>query len=118
MTGQQNSITIDNDIICVVQAGDQTHDTILAIVNVIGLLSQDLSEVKILVDYRHSGKINKSAYKAGFNAIKNTHFDKVAIFGASAYMSEMVNAMAHTVKKSHVIKFTKNRELALEWLNK
>jgi hypothetical protein len=115
---RSNTITLEDGIISVVQAGDQTRESILGIVRCVRLLIDELPEVKILVDYSDSGKIDLGAYKTGFFGIKSIKFNKVAIFGASPYMIEMVNAMAMAVGKGDIVHFSRTREAALAWLQK
>lgn len=87
-------------------------------VSAIRLLADDLPIVKILVDYTDSGKIDIGARKAGFFALKDIHFDKVAIFGASAAMIKLVGWMTQVVGKDHKVHFAKTREEALAWLQR
>ena len=118
MASKRNVIELHDGIIFYTQAGDQSGEAVTHSVNAIRLLADGMPEVKILVDYTHSGKLSKEALQAGFYALKDINFDKVAIFGASPYMRKLVNTMASAAGKGHIIHFAKTRKEAQEWLNK
>lgn len=114
----QNSVKLDDGIICYTQAGDQNREAGLNTISAIRNLAGGLSEVKLLVDYTDSGSMDEEAIQNGFYALRSLPIDKVAIIGASPFLKELITTMALAAGKSNIIHFAKSREAALAWLKK
>jgi hypothetical protein len=111
-----NIIELKDGIIRFTQIGDQNQGTANHTIGAIKLLAEGLKEIKILADYRNSGKMDKNALQGGYFALKDIDIDKAAVVGASPYLIRQVNAMSSAAGKNEIIYFAKSVEEALEWL--
>jgi len=114
----QNIVKIDDDIIYYKQVGDQTREKSYNTIALLRFLTGGMKEVKFLVDYSNSGKMEEASIKSGFYALKVLPISKVAIIGATPELKKLVITMAGAAKKSDMIYFAKSRKTAIEWLKK
>ena len=120
MTNKQsgNVVELVDGIICYAQIGDQAQENAVLTVQALLFLAGGMEKVKMLVDYSKSGKIGKDTIKSGLHAMQSIDFDKIAIFGASKYLVDLIKSLAFESGTSDVIRFFNNREEALEALEK
>lgn len=100
--------------------GAQTAETIGRMVSrTITLIDRrhDVAEpVLILVDISKLGKLDYGARKQAGVVLKKVKFDRVAIFGGSAFLRQMVSLIIRGVRKQRSVKLFDSQSAAGAWL--
>jgi len=103
-----------------VYTGDQTGDSIDQAIkkstNIIKQMQKDGKSVLILVDSTKLGKLSTPTRKSSVEALRNIHYEKVAIYGPNPIAKAMINLIIHASGKHSSVRFFNERPAAEKWL--
>lgn len=114
-----NSVQLRGDgIVYILQVGDQTYDSIMALHKQVLDLTAGIQNARILVDNSAVSRVDMGARRAGLTVARELRYQKMAFVGASPYMAELINAIALAAGKRKTIHFAKDEAEAVAWLTK
>lgn len=100
--------------------GDQSAETLNQLAEEMPKLTRQLrrqsKKVLILTDITKLGRISLPGRVLGVKIIKNTDFDKVAIFGPSFMEKTIFEVVANLVGRGLTIRYFNNEKDARAWL--
>ena len=116
-----NKVFLDNSgLIEQIYVGNQTGQTITQVANktkeIIQLLLTNEEPIIVLVDLSKLGKSTSDSRKAALEALKNTTYDKVALFGLSPYTKYLSSFIIAASGNGSRVKLFDTKQKAKKWL--
>ena len=117
----KNEVFLNNSgLIEQIYVGDQTGQTVTQLADktkeIIQLLLTNKKPVIILVDLSKLGKSTSDSRKAALEALKNIHYDKVALFGLNSYTKYISSFIIAASGNSSKVKLFDTKQEAKKWL--
>src|SRR5690242_11109636 len=94
MDQTQNLAILDDGILYYSQVGNQNGGKAVNTLATIKFLAGSMSELKVMADYTRSGTMDEAAIREGFTALEVLPLTKVAVIGASPYLTKLITEMA------------------------
>lgn len=102
--------------------GDQTYGSVKQSSEELSEKAEELRKknknVYILIDLSGMGKTTAGSRRASVELLKHVDFDKIALFGGSAYVRHLVGFVVSASGKSKKVKVFKEKKQAKNWLKK
>ncbi|MEI6755885.1 MAG: hypothetical protein WCK80_02655 [bacterium] len=116
-----NKISLNPDgYVEVIMDGEQSYTTIDSMrYDAVDMLSQLQSENKPrlgLIDLTKQSNYTTDTNKAAMKTLESLTYEKVALFGANTFLTDVVKAIILAMGRTETTKIFKDRESAIAWL--
>jgi len=116
-----NKISLNPDgYVEVIMDGEQSYTTIDSMkYDAVDMLSQLQSENKPrlgLIDLTKQSNYTTDTNKAAMKTLESLTYEKVALFGANTFLTDVVKAIILAMGRTETTKIFKDRESAVTWL--
>jgi len=116
-----NKISLNPDgYVEVIMDGEQSYMTIDSMrYDAVDMLSQLQSENKPrlgLIDLTKQSNYTTDTNKAAMKTLESLTYEKVALFGANTFLTDVVKAIILAMGRTETTKIFKDRESAIAWL--
>lgn len=116
-----NLVRINHDnLIEVIFRGDQTQETVAAVVQAGKMLADRLrrqgSPVLVLANLEDLGNSDANARRAVAKSLKELTYDRVAAYGAPKFVEKVASLVVRAIGREDKVKVFKSRQDAVSWL--
>ena len=116
-----NKISLNPDgYVEVIMDGEQSYMTIDSMrydaVDMLGQLQSENKPRLGLIDLTKQSNYTTDTNKAAMKTLESLTYEKVALFGANTFLTDVVKAIILAMGRTETTKIFKDRESALAWL--
>jgi hypothetical protein len=116
-----NKISLNPDgYVEVIMDGEQSYMTIDSMkydaVDMLGQLQSENKPRLGLVDLTKQSNYTTDTNKAAMKTLESLNYEKVALFGANTFLTDVVKAIILAMGRTETTKIFKDRESAIAWL--
>ncbi len=116
-----NKISLNPDgYVEVIMDGEQSYITIDSMrydaVDMLGQLQSENKPRLGLIDLTKQSNYTTDTNKAAMKTLESLTYEKVALFGANTFLTDVVKAIILAMGRTETTKIFKDRESALAWL--
>jgi hypothetical protein len=116
-----NKISLNPDgYVEVIMDGEQSYMTIDSMrydaVDMLGQLQSENKPRLGLIDLTKQSNYTTDTNKAAMKTLESLNYEKVALFGANTFLTDVVKAIILAMGRTETTKIFKDRESAIAWL--